>query len=70
MKTPSMADSVFTSSQWNYLLQAEYSWKKWGAGFRYTGGLQPFIRYIENGIIKEEKNHSLQFFLRYDFLKR
>jgi len=70
MKVPSTTDSVFTASQWHYLLQAEYSWKKWGVGFRYTGGLQPFIRYIENGIVKEEKNHSLQLFLRYDFLKR
>jgi len=70
IKIPSTTDSVFTASQWNYLLQAEYSWKKWGAGFRYTGGLQPFIRYTENGIKKEEKNHSLQVFLRYDFLKR
>jgi hypothetical protein len=69
MKVPSTMDSVFTASQWNYLLQAEYSWKKWGVGFRYTGGLQPFILYTENGIMKEEINHSLQVFLRYDFLK-
>jgi hypothetical protein len=67
---PPTTDSVYTTSQWHYLLQAEYSWKKWGAGFRYTGGLRPFIRYIENGIMKKEKNNSLQIFLRYDFLKR
>ena len=65
----SNTDSVFTASQWHYLLQTEYSWKKWGVGLRYTGGLQPFIRYIKNGIMKEEKNNSLQVFLRYDFVK-
>lgn len=67
---PSNTDSVFTASQWHYLLQTEYSWKKWGVGLRYTGGLQPFIRYIENGIRKEEKNNSLQVLLRYNFVKR
>jgi hypothetical protein len=66
---PSNKDSVFTASQWHYLLQTEYSWKKWGVGLRYTGGLQPFMRFIENGIMKEEKNNSLQVFLRYDFAK-
>jgi hypothetical protein len=37
-----------------------------GFGLKYTKGLQPFIKYINSvGELKEEKNQSLQLFLRF-----
>jgi hypothetical protein len=62
---PSTTDSFFTKSQVHLVLQGEYQYKKFGGGLRYTNGLKPFIRYTENGVLKEEKNHSLELFIRY-----
>jgi hypothetical protein len=60
----------FTSSQIHFLAQATYQWKKFSFGLTYTKGLQPFIRYTDpNGILLEEKNHSLQFAIKYRFWK-
>lgn len=67
INVPAAADSSFTLSQVHLLLQTEYRWRRWGAGLRYTKGLQPFIRYTQNNALHQEKAHALQFYLRYQF---
>ena len=58
----------FTNSQIQLLFQASYQLKKFSFTLAYTRGLQPFIRYTDtNGALMEEKNHSLQFALKYRF---
>jgi hypothetical protein len=69
VQVPSNTDSFFTKSQIQLLLQTEYQWKRLGLGLRYTKGLQPFLRYISNGQLKEEKNQSLQLYLRFRIWK-
>lgn len=62
--------SVFTSSQLHALIETQYQWKRFSLGLRYTQGLRPFIRYTgANGVLSEEKNKSLQIFLRYRLWK-
>jgi hypothetical protein len=65
LNVPARNDSTFTASQLNVLLQTEYSRKRWGAGLRYTQGLQPFIRYTQGGRQNEERNHALQLYIRF-----
>ena len=69
VQVPSDTDSFFTKSQIQFLLQTEYQWKRLGLGLRYTKGLQPFLRYISNGQQKEERNQSLQVYLRFRIWK-
>ncbi|HEU4473028.1 MAG TPA: hypothetical protein VFR58_18180 [Flavisolibacter sp.] len=58
--------SAFTNSQVHFLFQTEYQWKRFMLGLRYTKGLQPFIRYTDpSGARREEKNESLQLFIRF-----
>ncbi len=65
VNVPAGNDSAFTVSQLHLLLQTEYRRKRWGAGLRYTKGLQPFLRYTHNGVLMNEKAHALQFYVRY-----
>jgi hypothetical protein len=70
VQVPSNTDSFFTKSQIQLILQTEYHWKRFGLGLRYTKGLQPFLRYISsNGQQKEERNQSLQVYLRFRIWK-
>ncbi|HEY0066397.1 MAG TPA: hypothetical protein VGB46_03515 [Flavisolibacter sp.] len=63
---PRDSSSVFTSSQLHALIETQYQWKRFSFGLRYTQGLLPFIRYTEpNGVLREEKNRSLQAFIRF-----
>jgi hypothetical protein len=67
---PRDSSSVFTSSQLHALVETQYQWKRFSFGLRYTHGLQPFIRYTEpNGVLREEKNRSLQAFIRFRIWK-
>lgn len=62
--------SVFTSSQLHALVETQYEWKRFSLGLRYTQGLVPFIRYQEpTGVLREEKNRSLQAFIRFRIWK-
>ena len=59
-------DSFLYKTQVHALLQADYHWKKFSFGLRYTKDIQPYIKYTRpDGTIDEEKNQSLQFILRY-----
>jgi hypothetical protein len=51
------------------LLQTEYQWKRVSIGMRYTLGLQPYIKYTDpGGQAKQEKNRSLQAYIRFELL--
>jgi hypothetical protein len=66
VKASDDSTSAFTSSQLHALIETQYQWKRFSFGLRYTQGLQPFIRYMEpNGVLREEKNRSLQAFIRF-----
>jgi len=61
------ADSNFVKSYFQALAETQYQWKRWSFGARYSFGLQPYIRFqLPGGEHREEKNSSLQIFLRYD----
>jgi hypothetical protein len=62
--------SVFTNSQLHVLAETQYEWKRFSLGLRYTQGLLPFIRYQDpNGVLRKEKNRSLQAFIRFRIWK-
>jgi hypothetical protein len=66
VQVPPKSDSFFTRSQIHLLFQTEYEWRRLGIGLRYTRGLQPFLKYTDAaGVLKQEKNTSLQLFLRF-----
>jgi hypothetical protein len=59
-------DSFLYKTQVHALLQADYHWKKFSFGLRYTKDIQPYIKYTKpDGTVDEEKNQSLQFIIRY-----
>jgi len=59
-------DSFLYKTQVHVLVQADYQWKKFSFGLRYTKDIQPYIKYTRpDGTIEEEKNQSLQFLIRY-----
>lgn len=70
INVPASGDSFFTRTQFNFTLQAEFNWRKWGVGAIYTKGLQPFLKYVEAGVAKQQKNESLQIFLRYQLWRQ
>jgi hypothetical protein len=59
-------DSFLYKTQMHLLLQASYQWRKFTFDLRYTKDIQPYIKFTKpDGTIDEEKNQSLQFFIRY-----
>jgi len=49
------------------VIQTQYQWKRFSIGARYSFGLQPYIKFkLPNQPLQEEKNSSLQIFLRYE----
>jgi hypothetical protein len=61
-------DSFLYKTQVHALVQADYHWKKFSFGLRYTKDIQPYIRFTKpDGTVDEEKNQSLQFIVRYRF---
>lgn len=64
-------DSFLYKTQVHVLLQADYQWRKFSFGLRYTKDVQPYIKYTRpDGTINEEKNQSLQLIIRYRLLQR
>ncbi len=70
VKIPVSGDSFFTRTQFNFTVQAEFHWKRFGFGAQYTKGLQPYLKYEEAGVIKKLKNESFQLFIRYELWKQ
>ena len=59
-------DSFLYKTQVHVLVQADYQWKRFSFGLRYTKDIQPYIKYTKpDGTIDEEKNQSLQLMIRY-----
>ena len=59
-------DSFLYKTQVHFLVQADYQWKKFSFGLRYTKDIQPYIKYTRpDGTVDEEKNQSLQLMIRY-----
>ena len=59
-------DSFLYKTQVHFLVQADYQWKRFSFGLRYTKDIQPYIKYTKpDGTVDEEKNQSLQLMIRY-----
>jgi hypothetical protein len=64
------ADSNFVNSYFQAVFETQYKIKRFSLGFRYTFGLQPYIKFtLPGGVRQEEKNKALYFFVRYELWK-
>jgi hypothetical protein len=60
------ADSNFVTSYFQLILESQFRWKKITVGVRYAIGLQPYLKFhLPGGNQQEEKNNTLQLYLRY-----
>jgi hypothetical protein len=63
----SSRDSNFVKSYFQASFETQYQWKRFSIGGRYSFGLQPYIKFgLAGGAAQQEKNKTLQLFLRYD----
>jgi len=61
------ADSNFVKSYTQAIVEMQYQWKRFSAGARYSFGLQPYLQFtLPGGVKQQEKNTSLQIFIRYE----
>ena len=65
-----VASMQFKSSDWRYLLDLNYTWKKYSIGTRYTAGLNNYINTHANGNMLEvkDKNKAIQVYVRMNVL--
>jgi hypothetical protein len=62
--------SEFKKSYWQAVVETQYKWKRFSFGARYSFGLEPYIQFtLPGGGPQEEKNSSLQIFIRYELWK-
>ena len=67
VKVSNDSSTALVKSWWQGVIQTQYQWKRFSIGARYSFGLQPFIKFrLPNQPLQEEKNSSLQIFLRYE----
>jgi hypothetical protein len=60
-------DTTFVKSYFQTVAKTQYKWKKFSIGVKYAFGLQPYIKFtLPGGTKQEEKNSSLQLFIRYE----
>ncbi|HEV8081650.1 MAG TPA: hypothetical protein VGP55_00510 [Chitinophagaceae bacterium] len=60
-------DSNFVKSYFQGLFEIQYEWKRFSVGSKYSFGLQPYIKFqLPGGERREEKNSSLQLYIRYN----
>jgi hypothetical protein len=70
VEVPHFTDSFFYKTQVHLLLQADYEWRRFSLGLRYTKDIQPYIKYTQpDGRVNEEKNQTFQILLRYRLWK-
>jgi hypothetical protein len=61
------SDSAFAKTYWQFMLETQYQWKRFSFGARYAWGITPYITYTTpTGQTKNERNASLNLFIRYD----
>ena len=59
-------DSFLYKTQVHVLLQADYQWKRFSFGLRYTKDVQPYIKFTNpDGTVDEKRNQALQLMVRY-----
>jgi hypothetical protein len=58
----------FAKSYFQFMLETQYTWKRFSFGVRYSRGLQPYLTFTSpvTGQTQKERNASLQIFLRYE----
>ncbi|MBC7946965.1 MAG: hypothetical protein H7Y42_03730 [Chitinophagaceae bacterium] len=63
----SESDSNFAKSYFQAVVETQFRWKRFAVGARYSFGLQPYLKFtLPGGQLREERNQSLQLFLRYE----
>ena len=62
------ADSNFTKNIFHWMLETQYQWKRLYFGARFTMGLQPYIKFIDEvtGLPAQKKDLTFNIFLRYE----
>jgi hypothetical protein len=59
-------DSFLYKTQWQLLLQTDYSWRRWTLGIRYRFDTEPYIRFTKpDGTVVEKRNDALEAILRF-----
>ena len=67
VKVSNDSSTALVKSWWQGVVQTQYQWKRFSIGARYSFGLQPYIKFTLPGQpLQQEKNSSLQLFLRYE----
>jgi hypothetical protein len=61
-------DSAFSKTYWQFMLEAQYTWRRFSFGARYAWGLSPYLSYTSptTGQTQKERNASLNIFVRYE----
>jgi hypothetical protein len=66
----STASKLFAKSFFQAVVETQFRWKRFSLGARYAFGLDPYIKFtLPGGTQQEERNSSLQIFLRYELWK-
>ena len=61
------SDSAFAKTYWQFMLEAQYAWKRFSFGTRYAWGLTPYLTATSSsGQTQKERNASLNVFIRYE----
>lgn len=62
--------SAFSKNYLQTVIETQYQWKRFSLGARYSFGLQPYLKFtLPGGTEQNERNRSLQVFLRYELWK-
>jgi len=58
----------FSKSYLQFMIEAQYTWRRFSIGARYSFGLQPYLTFTSptTGLPQKERNASLNIFLRYE----
>lgn len=63
--------SLFRKTYWQAVVESQYKWNRFSFGARYAFGLQPYIQFTLPGqSLRQERNHVLQFFIRYELWRQ
>jgi hypothetical protein len=63
--------SLFRKTYWQAVVESQYKWNRFSFGARYAFGLQPYIQFTLPGQpSRQERNHALQLFLRYELWRQ
>jgi hypothetical protein len=66
LKKNDTAYGRLSGSDWRLLLNVEYRWRRWSAGFRYERSLNPFLPVQANGSGGKDRNETFSVHLGYE----